>query len=171
MSEPLTRARIVALNEKGKELGLSLDFDFNPEKLTLKVAHGVKKSRKARKRHRYSGSSTKSLSFEAVFDNTRRVLAPATTEGGTSGAERRSTDKPKPESLDVRARTRIFTELLDVRKKTRKSKPAASSSDPSGDKGGKGSKPAAPPTCWAPPPWTARKTCSRWRRLARSMSC
>lgn len=110
----LARATLTPLDNRGRAKNdQTFTLDFNPAKLDFKVSHEVKKSgKRARQKIQYTGDSTATLTFEAVFDNTRpRGLE---TPAGTP-----EDDQNRPELLDIRARTRKFVELLDHHRWTR----------------------------------------------------
>lgn len=83
-----------------------IEFDFNPESLSINVQNGQEKDpgRKGRQESQFVGSTKVTLSFQAIFDNTRP-----------------KTDQVAPDSKHTRSnRPHLDTQNLDVRIKTAK---------------------------------------------------
>src|SRR5690349_7112964 len=102
MSAALKRAQLVPFDDGGRTLqeDEAIDFDFNPETLTLKVSSGQQQDRGRRGHQQVQnvGASSATLSLEAIFDATRPK---ADGEAGNDETQ-----------LDVRGRTRKIADLL-----------------------------------------------------------
>jgi hypothetical protein len=107
MTAQLRRARLIPFDEQGKnpQDAEGVDLDFNPETLTIRVANTLqdRPARRGRQRTQFVGSSSSTLTFDAVFDSTRPKNRPGETGGAAS-----------EEELDVRRRTEKLAKLLQV---------------------------------------------------------
>lgn len=103
----LQRALLIPFDAQGTNPDDSqqITLDFNPDTLTIKVANTLQDvpGRKGRQRTQFVGSSSSTLTFDAVFDTTRPKNLPGESPGGES-----------PEQLDVRKRTQPIAALLQV---------------------------------------------------------
>jgi hypothetical protein len=105
----LQRAVLIPFDDQGTQPtddeSKKISLDFNPETLTLKVSNTLQDTpaRKGRQRTQFVGSSSSTLTFDAVFDSTR----PKSLPGEDPGVE-------SPEKLDVRNRTKDIAGLLQV---------------------------------------------------------
>lgn len=88
-----------------------IELDFNPDTLTLTVQNGQEKDRgrRGKQQTQFVGTTTATLSFQAVFDNTRPKIA---TRGQS------------PQFLDVRVKTSQIANLLADRPRGQGSKPS-----------------------------------------------
>jgi hypothetical protein len=106
MTARFVRASIVPFDEAGNEPveDEAVLFDFNPETLTLKTSAGQSRdsARQGRQQVQNVGTSSATLSFDAVFDSTR----PRDGEDGRAPITE--------EELDVRVRTRPLALLIQA---------------------------------------------------------
>lgn len=103
----LRRAKLVPFDEQGQnpDEDAAIELDFNPETLTIRVQNTLQDSpgQRGRQRRQFVGSSSSTLTFDAIFDSTRPKNLP--------GEE---PEDETPEGLDVRRRTRPIAEILQV---------------------------------------------------------
>lgn len=103
----LRRAELVPFAESGNQPQESekIALDFNPETLTIRVQNTLQDSpaRRGRQRTQFVGSSSSTLTFDAIFDSTRPKNEPGQDPGNESA-----------DDLDVRKRTRKIAQLLQV---------------------------------------------------------
>lgn len=123
MTQPaLKRAYLQGIRAPGKSSnkkaeprdipGALLEFDFNPETLTVEVSNSLEDKGRAFKKRQFVTGVVSKLSFEAVFDHTRP--GPHIPDGASAA---------NPQTLDIRRRTSKLVELLDAKEIKRKPLP------------------------------------------------